>query len=313
MGALGNLGVVYSRTGRYPLAIDVYKRALKIAPGDKALSTNLGLAFLKQEQYRAALPIFEALAADPSNLQAGELVATCRLSLELYEPALAVLRPLLEVEPNNAGILYMEGVALTRLKRISEAQSAFTKMMTAANPAQANFLMGKASYETESFQQAAEFFQKALSADPSLDGVHRELGKTLISMHDDDNAERELRLAAPDDGEAVYFLGALLSQRNAPEAITLLTQARALTPDFWGPLYYLGRIDVEQGHYAQALPLLKNAAKQRPEESAIQYQLGRALQKLGREAEARAAFARVKEIKEKALRQEVRVLSPNSR
>src|SRR6478752_10321127 len=47
VGALGNLGVVYSRTNRTGKAIDVYFRALQISPLDSLLQLNLGIAYLK--------------------------------------------------------------------------------------------------------------------------------------------------------------------------------------------------------------------------------------------------------------------------
>jgi tetratricopeptide (TPR) repeat protein len=310
VAALGNLGVVYSRTHRYAEAIEVYRRALRIAPGDKGLTTNLGLAYVKQERYAPALPLFEKLAADPQNLQAREMLAACHLSLGQLEPAVAVLEPLQATDPKNAGVLYMLGVALTRLKRTDEAHAAFAKMMDAVSPAQANFLMGKASYETGSFEEAAAFLRQALKADPELKAAHRELGKTLVSLRDNDGAEKELRQAGSDDAEALYFLGAVLAQAQQAEAIPILTKAQALNPDFWGPLYYLGRIHLEQDHPKQALVFLERAAKLNPDEPAIQYQLGGALRKAGREAEARAAFARVKQLKAASLKSEIDVLSP---
>src|SRR5439155_25137370 len=151
--------------------------------------------------YGDALPIFGRLAADASNLQARELLATCRLALGRWDAALAVLRPLVDVESQAPGVLYMLGVALTRTNRTDEAHEAFTKMMNAVSPAQANFLMEKASYETEQFAEAADFFRKALEAG-AVDGAHRELGRALNSLHDDENAERELGLAVPDEAGA---------------------------------------------------------------------------------------------------------------
>jgi tetratricopeptide (TPR) repeat protein len=313
IAALGNLGVVYSRTHRYQQAIETYQRALQIAPADRGLTTNLGLAYLKQERYGAALPVFETLARDPANLQARELLESCRLSLGQYQKALDGLQALAAASPRSPGVLFMLGVTLARLKRSAEAHEAFTRMMSVASPAQANFLMGKASYETEQFAEAAEFFRKALRADPALDGAHRELGKVLISLHEDEAAETELRLAGAADAEAVYFLGGLVSQTRPGEAIPLLETARKLNPDFWGPFYYLGRINVEQGRPKEAIPLLERAAKLNPEEAAIQYQLGRALQKSGRTAEANAAFARVKELKSRLLRKEVDLLTPGAK
>jgi tetratricopeptide (TPR) repeat protein len=310
IGALGNLGVVYSRTHRYVQAVDAYGRALRIAPGDVQLETNLGLAYVKQERYAQALPIFEKLAARPENSQARELVATCRLALGQFEPALAALEPLRSANPKNAGVLYMLGVVYMKLKRTPEAHAVWTQMMESVSPAQANFLMGKAGYETGRFEEAVAYFRKTLAADPGFDGAHRELGKTLISLRDDAGARKELHQAAPDDSEAAYFLGALLAKAGDAGAIPLLIKARDENPDSWGASYYLGRIYLEQGRTKEALEFLERAAKARPDEAAVQYQLGRALRKSGREAEARAAFARVKRLKTTSLENESEIVSP---
>jgi Flp pilus assembly protein TadD len=313
IAALGNLGVIYSRTHRYSKSIDAYRQALKIAPGDKALLTNLGLAYVKQERYRDALPVLMPLAQDKSNRQARELLATCELSLGNNERALAILQSLAAGEPNEPGILYMSGLALSRLKRPAEAHEAYARMMNVVNPAQANFLMGKASYETQHFEEAVDYFKKSIAAGPTLEGVHRELGKALISLHDDENAAKELREAGRGDPEALYFLGGLLLQTKPSEAILLLEQAHAQMPDFWGPLFYLGRLLIDGDRAKEALPVLERAAKLKPEEASVQYQLGRALQKLGRASEAQAAFARVRALKDRSLDREIEILSQRSK
>ena len=306
IAALGNLGVVYARTNRPTQAITIYRRALRIAPGDKGLLTNLGLAYVKQEQFAEALPVFEKLAIDPANQQAHELLATCLLALGKTEPALKILEPL----PANAGVLYMQGVAYVKLKRPEEANAAFAKMMETVGPAQANFLMGKANYETGRFDEAAANFRTVLKTDPTFNGAHRELGKTLLSLRDNDAAESELRTAGPDDPEALYFLGGLLAQSRCEQAIPILTKARGLNPDAWGPLYYLGRCYLEKGKLAKALPALEQAARLKPDEPAIQYQLGRAFQKAGKTTQAQAALVRVQELKAKTLKSELDILSP---
>ncbi len=308
LAALGNLGVVYSRTRRYSEAINAYRRALKAAPHDQGLRTNLGLAYVKQEQFSLALPIFSALAADPGNRQARELLGACQLSLGHFESAIQTLEPL--AGSDNPGVLYMLGVALEKAKRPKEAHAAFARMMQAVRPAQANFLMGKASYETGHFEQAAEFFRNALEADPAFPEAHRELGKTLISLRDNAAAQSELRRAASDDAEALYFLGALFVQEHRDEAIPLLTRVLELTPDFWGPWYYLGRFYLEQDQTKQAISYLERAAKLKTNEPAIYYQLGSALRKAGQEKEARAAFLRVKELKSSHLNTEIDLLNP---
>src|SRR5579864_5292206 len=53
--SLQNLGVVYSRTGRFQDAIAIYRRALPLSPNDPSLLFNLGVAYLKTDAYTPAL------------------------------------------------------------------------------------------------------------------------------------------------------------------------------------------------------------------------------------------------------------------
>ena len=89
IGALGNLGVVYSRTQRSARAIETYRRALALNPGDLALRLNLGLVYFKQENYQLAARQFSRIVAkQPNHRQAQELLATC--GIHLGEPKLAI-------------------------------------------------------------------------------------------------------------------------------------------------------------------------------------------------------------------------------
>ena len=309
IGALGNLGVVYSRTHRYAQAVAVYKAALKIEPHDPGMLTNLGLAYIKQEQFAPAAAILQSLTTDPANLQARELLASCWISLEKYESALAVLQPLAADEPQNPGIFYMEGIALMRLKKADKSKAAFAQMMKVAQPSQANFLMGRASYESGDFEQAATLFKQTIADNPHFPGAHRELGKTLISLRNNEEAEKQLRLEDPEDGEAAYFLGALLWRTKPAEALALLNRAHSETPDFWGPLYYLGRLNIEQGRLDLGIIQLKQAAHLKPDSSTIYYQLALAYRKRGQPAEAKGALARVKELGGQSLQKEIDVIS----
>jgi tetratricopeptide (TPR) repeat protein len=310
VGALGNLGVVYSRMNRFGQAVQTYERALRIAPGNPALMLNLGLAYVKQEQFAQALPIFTKLGATAPTLQNRQLLATCLVETGQPEKALTVLDALVRENPSDTGLLYLQGVALARLKKSDAAHEAWARMMAAAPPAQAAFLMGKASYETENFEDAAKFFRQALEADPSLQDSHRELGKTLVSLRDNEAAAKELRLADPNDGEALYFLGGALASVADPEAYPVLEKARDLNPDFWGSYYYLGKLQFEQGKTREALANLEHAVRLKPDESAVIYQLGRAYQKAGRAAEAQAAFEKVRKLKASSLGKEVQAMSP---
>jgi predicted Zn-dependent protease len=112
IGALGNLGVVYSRTQRSARAIETYQRALALSPGDLALRLNLGLVYFKQESYQLAAKQFSRIVAkQPNHRQAQELLATCQIHLGKAKLAISSLESLKRSDPKNAGVLYLLGMA----------------------------------------------------------------------------------------------------------------------------------------------------------------------------------------------------------
>ena len=302
LGALGNLGVLYSRQNRPQQAIDTYRRALRLAPNEPGLLLNLGLAYLKLDDYPPAKPLFARLAKTTSvrQRQAQELLAICQL--QTGETALAItgLAQLAQGPEVSPGVYHFLALAYVKQKDFPRAQSVLAKLFDNLPPAQAHYLEGRVWYDSAIFDRALASFEKAAQTDPQLPGLALETGKTHVSLRNTAAALDHLRRAAQDTSniEGQYFLGALLVQEgHYEEAAPLLKAVTESRPDLWGTHYYLGKAQLMLGHPAEALPLLQKAAARAPSESAIQYQLARALQALGRKAEAQLAFARVARLK----------------
>jgi Flp pilus assembly protein TadD len=77
-----------------------------------------------------------------------------------------------------------------------------------------------------------------------------------------------------------------------------------LIPDSWAAFYYHGKALLGLGQAAKAVRLLWRASELNYDEASVSYQLGRALQALGRTGEAKIAMARVRELREKNLQKE---------
>jgi tetratricopeptide (TPR) repeat protein len=156
-------------------------------------------------------------------------------------------------------------------------------------------------------QEAENECRASLKADPSQEGVERELGKVLVSRRDPSAAEvlRKAVTTNPKDFEALYFLGALLvGSDKLEDGIPILEQARTLNPGFWGNYFYLGRARQQMRDTAAAIPLLEKAAELNGSESSIYYQLGRAYAAAGKAALAKQAMDRVRELKARDLQAE---------
>jgi tetratricopeptide (TPR) repeat protein len=306
VAALGNLGVIYSRTGRADQAITSYRRALELSPDDQAIVLNLGLLYLRQENYTRALPLFERVVKlAPQNLQARQLQALCRAYLGQTAPAIADLETLRAAAPHDENILFLLGLVYLKSHDADKAKAVFAQMFDEAGPARAEFLLGKAYYEAALFPQAEDSFLRVFRQDPNFPGVHLELGKVYISMRRNDDAARELKAAlgrTAGDPDASYFLGGLLVQSGQyAEGIPYLERAKAARPDFWAPYFYLGKAKLRLEKPAEAAALLERAAKLSPDDINSYYLLGRALQACGRQTEARQALAKVRELRAGAL------------
>ena len=306
VGALCNLGVVYSRTGRADQAITVYRRALKVVPDDKAVLLNLSLVYLKQEAHAKALPLLaRVVASDSQHRQARQLLAVCRLYTGQLAPAIRDLEDLRAASPRDEQILFLLGFAYLKNSQPETAKAIFSQMFALAAPARVQFLLGRAYYEAALFTPAEECFLETLRLDPRFPGAHLELGKVYISQRRTDEAIRELELVLKDnpaDEDATYFLGALLVQEGRDtEAVPHLELARKLKPDSWAAAFYLGKARLRLERPAEAVLLLQRAVGLNPDEPSVYYQLGQALRACGRQAEAGRAFSRVRDLRAAAL------------
>lgn len=301
VGALGNLGIIYSRTNRADRAIAVYLRALKISPDDKVLLLNLGLAYLKQEAHQRAIPAFaRVVAIDPKNQQARQLLAVCRISVGELTEAIAELEALRTANPSEVQTLFLLGSAYLKNREPAKAKPVFDQMFALAGPARTQFMLGRASYESALFDRAEESFLEVLRLDPGFAGIHLELGKLYIGQRRSEDAIRELELVLkgnPNDEDANYVLGSLLVQESREaEALTYLERARALKPDSWAIYFQLGKAKLKLGRAPEALVLLQRAVELNPDEPSANYQLARALQACGRKLEASRAFRRAQDL-----------------
>jgi predicted Zn-dependent protease len=112
-----------------------------------------------------------------------------------------------------------------------------------------------------------------------------------------------------DDGDALYFLGALRAQQERyTEAVPYLTAARKQLPGSWAVCYYLGKAKLKLKQPREAVDFLKSAVSLNPTEASAYYLLGDALRSAGHMDDAKVAFDRSRDIRAANLRTEQNVL-----
>ena len=168
-----NLGYAFQTAGRNDLAIDEYRRAVRLYPSDAGMHSNLGLALAAIGKHDEAIAEYrEAIGLDPRLVAARSNLGMAMASAGRYPEAMAEFDEALRLDPLNARAHYNRGTALAAQ---GQPQAAITE------------------------------FKRSLELEPGNAFAHNNLGAILASMGQLAAAVEQFRLAVqlqPDFAEA---------------------------------------------------------------------------------------------------------------
>ena len=172
-----------------------------------------------------------------------------------------------------------------------------------SNAAEAHVARGYDALKDDRYTVAADEFRAALALNPSLVLRARfPLAVALFEMHNNADSRRELeqvRQVTGDHPNVMYYLGRVdLEEHNFEQAIGHFSKAAA-KPPFPDTAYYLGFAYFKHGDLALAEEWLKKAELATPHDSRVPYQLGFVLRQEGRPEESRKAFAQAAQLRQR--------------
>jgi tetratricopeptide (TPR) repeat protein len=158
------------------------------------------------------------------------------------------------------------------------------------------FLSGLICQESNEFDQAILFYQKALQLDPALVSAYYNLGSVFQEKRQPDDAvtyyQKALELN-PTLADAWNALGVIFQEKGQSEdAIRHYQKAVALDPDLADAYYNLGKVFWETGRRDEAITYYQKALQLNPNSAEVYNNLGFCLQEKGRYDEALAYFQR---------------------
>src|SRR5439155_20057166 len=131
---LNDLAITLSREGKLADAVPLYRRALKIRPGDPSSTRNLAIAYFKQQNYAEALRLLESLVGGEStDFQVLDLAGLCLFGLDRYPEAAGYLERATRVQPADLPALYILGQAYLRAGDYKAVSRVFGRIL-AINP-----------------------------------------------------------------------------------------------------------------------------------------------------------------------------------
>ena len=282
-----NLGVALVHEGRYGEAIVQYKEALKTDPKNPTLRLDLALAWYKQADFvKAAYELTELHQQQAENQQILYLLADCYLRLGRYRDLIALLEPVYQAHPDDAGVDYALGTALIQDGEAQKGEAVVSQIVKTGHAAEATLLTGASHYAAGNFKDAVATVRHALEMNPNLPGGWTLLGRALLGSGDNEGAKSAFQRALSSDRndfEANLYLGGILRHDGENDsAAPYLNRARGLRPDSSAAKFQVGALNLAMGNLEKSRIELESVARQSPDFLEVHVELATLYAKLKR-------------------------------
>jgi tetratricopeptide (TPR) repeat protein len=320
-------------------AVRELKAVLALDPRNAEAYANLGvIAFFQRDYRNASEYLRKALAADPSLTKTRALLGICQkrlgdpaaqVSLEksfaklkdkplrlqvgtelaaLYDQhgdagaTAAVMRSLVELDPDNVDVLFMAQRVYTEL-----ADNTLNKLaVLAPGSARMQQVIAQHLVNGGDLKAAIEHYRKALQIDPRLPGVHFELAEAILESSRSDvgaqaEAERELEVAVTTDGDTAKteceFARIAWLQSQLDQAYAHYQRAYELNPNEVQAQLGLAKLLMMQQKPQEALNYLRMAVQSDPLNGEAHYRLAQAYKRVQMPDKAQQELTLLDEIK----------------
>jgi tetratricopeptide (TPR) repeat protein len=299
------LGESLERIGALDAAIDAYRQALRSRPQFREAANKLILTLVKAgkgpEARERAQAVVDGSPQDPD----AHFTLGLAQSEQDVEGAITSFRRTLELAPRHALARYNLALVLKRADRPRDAIDELTRAIAIEPRAEAHYTLGVIYWQQGDLERAEAALRAGIAADERYADAHHTLGAVLAARRQWRPAIEALRRALelrPDLTSARYTLARVLRESgDEPGARGKFAEAdrlrrRAQLEQEASVWTATGTQKLEDGDAAAAVDHFRRAMSIFEAYAPAHYQLGRALQKLGRVDAARAAFYRAQQL-----------------
>ncbi|MCG9126844.1 tetratricopeptide repeat protein [Candidatus Poribacteria bacterium] len=267
---------------------------------------NLGNAYLNDEQYKEAIPEFEAvIQLDPNYIEAHCGLSRAYLELNDLDKAEISALDALKLNPDNPSVRelsesiktthYKNGITSLERNDYQNAVTTFEKVKKLdADYKDTNYNLGRAFLGIKEYEKAVDVLQSSITSNNSYDDVHYLIGNAYVELRQFQDAIQFLENAIsknPNQIEAHYYLARAFRESGNLEAATNATiETLRLDPKYQPVIslvesikqthYNNGISYLKDERYSEAIASLQNVITLDPDYTAAQYNLAVAHLKL---------------------------------
>lgn len=304
--ANANLGVITFVRGDYKNASRYLRDALAADPSLAKTEALLGICKRKLGDPSAQALLeksFPRVKEKSLQIQAGMELASIYYQQGNLDRAASVMRPLVDLDPDNIEILYMAQRVYSEL-----ADDTLNKLaLLAPGSARMQVVIAERLINEGDLRGASEHYRKAIETDPRLPGVHYELAEAILEAAPTDaqaqsDAQKELEAAIKLDGDSArtecMFARIALLRQDTNEAYARYNLAFAMNPGDAEAQFGLGRMLAAMEKPQEAAKYLRMAIQSDPLNENAHYRLASVCRKLQLNDEAEKELRLFREIKD---------------
>jgi tetratricopeptide (TPR) repeat protein len=249
---------------RRPLkALQLYQGMLNRFGSEWEVLLQMAELYNSMNQFdKAAGAMQRMLALNPSNYELKRSTAQAYVRAKQYDEALALYKDLLEIDPQNFEYIGETAAVYLMKKDYATAATLFQTILQSD------------SVQLETKLKVGEIYFGQVEQDSSLIPTAQGVFRLIAEQH-------------PEDWRAYWFLGALGAVSHKDSVATAnfrkVTELASWNPDGW---VYLSSVFLERNNFQEVATILESALKVLPDDFRVNFYLGVAYNRLGRNIEA---------------------------
>ena len=283
---------------QYSQAANLLEQSVRIDPGEAYPYNALGIAYLEQANFAAAIPAFrDAARRAPNWSYPLHNLALAYVESGDYQDAIRSYQQAMRLTPQYSYLPYNLGLVYQRLNRRSEAEAAYRKAMALApDSAEPLNALGSLKASEGKSAEAEKFYRDALVKRPSLLAARHNLALLLEGLKGRESeaveAFRQNLVADASYLPSRLSLAELLARTgDTAGAIEQYSMVVGAKPEYVAARTALAGLYLKSNQPDLAVEQLRAAAKLDAQDASIWEQIGDAERARNRPDEARKAFA----------------------
>jgi predicted Zn-dependent protease len=269
-----------------------------------AQTPEISRALDRADYARAEKLAATALQTRPRDVSLRLLLARAVLAQGRFREAFTHLRGVIALDPKNVDALYYLGLSAGAL-----SQMEYERLYALAPESyRVHQLMAESALAQDNQEEAENELQAALTLKPDSQELLIALAEIKRTQSKFEEAVPLYQRAAETGGmnyDIAYGLGVCSTYKQEhAKASEHFRMAVKLAPDAPAARFALGNALFQLGQVENAIPELQAAVRLEDSQKQAWFLLGRAYQKLGRQAEAKEAFAKIEAITARELQRD---------